>query len=45
MSTMKARSLPRLLQLCHPAFVRLFLRMWRLFRGDSRCSMAKPRQT
>jgi MoaA/NifB/PqqE/SkfB family radical SAM enzyme len=27
------------MSLCHPAFVRLFLRMWRLFKDDPRCSL------
>ena len=31
--------MPRFLQLCHPAFIRLFFRMYRLFRSDPRCSV------
>ena len=30
--------MPRFLQLCHPAFIRLFFRMYRLFKDDPRCS-------
>jgi len=36
---MKLRTLPRFLRLVHPAFLRLFVEMWRQFRHDPRCSL------
>ena len=36
---MKTKSLPRFARLCHPAFLRLFLNIWRQLKHDPRCSV------